>query len=150
MSIISSAPEQKHVTAETALPEAVRDVLEYANAYQQMAAFFEANPDLAAQARNDGRGNFLICVVWTKDPLGEIKAAIRRANEAGVPVTEYVSEKYGGVQLNFGPVWIQVYASAEQAVRQVVVGHVPDVRRSLVVDLHGNARQDAEQAEAVA
>lgn len=126
-------------------PKSVTDALEFARDYQLMADFLAAHPDLAARGRHDGYHRFLVSVNLASEPLEEIASALRAAKKAGVKVEEYVSTTYGGIQICFGRVRLQVYAAADKVLREVVVGQVPDVRRSLAIDLDGNPREDAEQ-----
>lgn len=126
---------------ETEQPKSVTEALEYARAYEQVAAFLTANPDLAERANDDGRGRFLVSVGYTRDPVAEILSAAQRGREAGVQVTEHVSEKFGGVKLHFGPVWLQVYASVDKVCQKVVVGMKPDVQYALSFDLDGTPRK---------
>jgi len=125
-------------------PASVTDALAYAADYQAMAAFLAEHPDLATRARYDGSHRFLIPVSHTDDPLEEIASAIRTAKQAGVEVEEYVSPSYGGISMRFGRVRLQVYARAELVLDEVVVGHVPDVRRALAIDLDGTPRNAVE------
>ena len=125
-------------------PKAVTDALEYARAYEQVAAFLAANPDLAKRVDHYPGTGFLACVNSDADPVATISEAARRACEAGAQAKEEADSRYGGVKLSFGPVHLKVYADASKVCSRVVVGVVEDVQYALVVGLDGTPRKQAE------
>ena len=130
-------------------PKSVRDALEYASAYGQVASFLAANPDLAERAHVHLQRYTHIAAPVSEDAVAFLVDVARRGQEFGAPVEEYADAKLGGVKVLFGPLYVDAYADAARVCRKVVVGMVEDVQYALVVDLDGNLRKDAEQAEAV-
>ena len=127
-------------------PKAVVQALEYAHAYEQVAAFLAANPELGERANIYPALYTNIVPPYDADPVAFIVDAARRGREYGVPVEEWSDGKHGGVKIRFGPLHVKVYASAEKVCRRVVVGMVEDVQYALTFDLDGNPREAAEVA----
>ncbi|MEV7013479.1 hypothetical protein [Streptosporangium sp. NPDC051022] len=125
--------------------KSVVEALEYAQAFQDIAAFLTANPRLAERATV--RPNYVMIYVTAllkDDPVGFIMDAARLGLAAGARVEEYANQKFGGVHLHFGPVYVQVYTEAKLVCSQVVVGQVPDVRHALTFNLDGSPREAAQ------
>lgn len=126
--------------------KSVTTALEYAAAYDRVAAFLAANPDLAEHASFDGRDRFLIYVGLKGDPKDAILDFARICREAGVDVSKWTSARFGGAQAHFGPITVQCFADADQVCNRVVVGVVEDVQHALAFDLDGAPRKQAEVA----
>lgn len=124
-------------------PKSVTDALEYARAYQQLATFLAANPDLAAAAYVY-LAPYTNIATTTGDAVAYIVEAARRGREFGVPVEEWSDGKHGGVKICFGPLYIKVYAEVSRVCRRVVVGVIEDVQYALAFDLDGTPRKVAE------
>ncbi|MEV7008237.1 hypothetical protein [Streptosporangium sp. NPDC051022] len=137
----------REVTAAEPIKSVVK-ALEYAQAFQDIAAFLAANPVLAKRASVHPE-RVLVSVTTADDPGAFIVEAARCGQAAGARVEEYATAEYGGIKIHFGPVCVQVYAKAELVCSQVVVGRVPDVRHMLIVGLDG-IRREAAVGQAVA
>ncbi|MFI6496825.1 hypothetical protein [Nonomuraea typhae] len=131
------------ITATSAPLKSVVTALEYARAFDQVAAFLAANPDLAERAMVHLAEYTHICVGSEDDPAAVIVDAARRGCEAGASVEEYANDKYGGVKIHFGPLYVDVFADASRVCSKVVVGTVEDARYALVFDLDGSPRTPA-------
>jgi hypothetical protein len=129
---------------EAAPLKSVTTALEYADAYDRVAAFLAANPDLAEHARFDGRDRFLIYAGIKGDPKDAILGFARICREAGIDVSEVASGRFGGAQAHFGPITVQCFADADQVCNRVVVGVVEDVQHALAFDLDGTPRKQVE------
>lgn len=147
MTITSS--EKTGETLETEQSKSIRDALELAHAFGDVAGFLSANPDLAKKATVHFAPYTLISATSAEDPIAYILDAARRGREYGARVEEYAEAEWGGVRIYFGPLHVQVYAPSSQVCRRVVVGVVEDVQYALTVDLDGNPRKDAEQPSEV-
>ncbi|MER6942547.1 hypothetical protein ABT294_00865 [Nonomuraea sp. NPDC000554] len=132
------------VTPDVEQPESVTEALEYARAYEQVAAFLAANPDLAKHANVHIARYTLVAVPTDRDAVAFIVDAARRGREHGAPVEEWADGKHGGVKIHFGPLYVNVYAGADRVCSKVVVGMVEDVQYALAVDLDGTPRKTAE------
>lgn len=128
-------------------PKSVTEALEYAAAYEQVAEFLAANPDLAKRAHYYHGTGFLACVNSAQDPAGIIVDAARAGRETGARVEEEAGGQHGGVRLLFGPVRLKVYADADKVCSRVVVGVIEDVQYALSFDLDGAPRKQAEVAK---
>jgi hypothetical protein len=117
---------------------------EYADAYDRVADFLAAHPDLAEHARFDGRDRFLIYAGIKGDPKDAILGFARICREAGIDVSEVASGRFGGAQAHFGPITVQCFADADQVCNRVVVGVVEDVQHALAFDLDGTPRKQVE------
>ncbi|MFI7125910.1 hypothetical protein ACIBQ1_09465 [Nonomuraea sp. NPDC050153] len=145
-----TSPAQTSETLASKQPTSVRDALEYASAYEQVAAFLAANPDLAEQATVHLARYTHIVPPADADPVAFIVDAAKKGREFGATIEEWADGKHGGVKIHLGPLYVSVYTTADRVCRKVVVGVIEDVKYALVVDLDGNPRKDADQAEAVA
>jgi hypothetical protein len=125
-------------------PKSIIDALEYARAFQQVAAFLAANPDLAKRANVHRADYTLIPVPTSEDPGAFIVDAAQRAQAFGAQVEEYAKAEYGGIKIHFGRLYVQVYTDAERVCQKVVVGMVEDVQYALAFDLDGTPRKVAE------
>lgn len=143
---ITTSP-QAGVTPDAEQPKSIAEALEYARAYQQVAAFLAANPDLAKRVDHYVGTGFLACVNLAADPVETIANVARRGREAGAQVAEEADSRYGGVKLLFGPISLKVYADAARVCSRVVVGVIEDVQYALSFDLDGNPRKAAEVSE---
>lgn len=92
---------------------AAAEVLAYARAHEQVAGFLAAHPDLAENATVYAQYT-MICTPVRGDAAAFIADAARRARELGAPVEEFTSEKWAGIRVHFGPVYVQVYAPASE------------------------------------
>ncbi|WP_157253110.1 hypothetical protein [Nonomuraea typhae] len=126
--------------------KSVTTALEYARAYEQVAAFLAANPDLAKRA-SVYLGRYTNIVPPTAaDPVEFILDAARRGRAFGAQVKEWVDGNHGGVKIGFGPLHVKVYTTVDKVCRKVVVGMVEDVQYALAFDLDGTPRTPAEAA----
>lgn len=94
-----------------------------AEGLRQLAAFVEANPDMADDLRYPLTS---INQPWN-DYLGDAKDYLARYARAGIragaKVTKnYDGGKYASVDLHFGPIRMHVYADRERVCERVVVG----------------------------
>lgn len=126
--------------------KSVAHALEYAHAYERVAAFLAANPELGERAEVYLAPYTNIVPPYDADPVAFIVDAARRGREAGVPVEEWADGAHGGVKICFGPLHVKVYTGAEKVCRSVVVGLVEDVQYALAFDLDGTPRKTPEVA----
>lgn len=138
----SITEEKSGQSPEVAQPKSIADALEYSRAFEQVASFLAANPDLARCADVHLAPYTNIYVSPAVDAVAFILDAARKAREFGAQVEEWVDGRLGGVKIFFGPVYIKVYAEADRVVRRVVVGMVEDVKYALTFDLDGNPRSE--------
>lgn len=134
------------VAPQAETPKSITVAREYADAYDRVADFLAAHPDLAERASFDGRDRFLIYAGLKGDPKDAILDFARVCREAGVDVSEWTSARFGGAQAHFGPVTVQCFADASEVCERVVVGVVEDVKTALTFDLDGTPRKQAEVA----
>jgi hypothetical protein len=131
-------------TPEAEQPKSVAEALEYARAYEQVAAFLSANPDLAERATVYLARYTNIVPPYGEDPVAFIVDAAKRGREFGAPVEEWADGKHGGVKIGFGPLHVKVYTTADRVCSRVVVGVIEDVQYALSFDLDGTPRKQAE------
>lgn len=107
-----------------------------------MAAFAEANPELADElAYALDAGNVLLSCSHVPDPAATMAAFATAAVRAGAKVTKSGNDSFFHTFLSWGPVGLKVYAEREQVCERVVTGSevvketVPDPERLAQVPL---------------
>lgn len=135
---------QTGAETQTEQPKAVTEALEYARAYEQVAAFLAANPDLAKRADVYLGRSTNIVPPYDADPIAFILDAARRGREYGAAVEEWADGHHGGVKICFGPLNVKVYTTVDKVCRRVVTGVVEQVEYTLMFDLDGTPRKAAQ------
>lgn len=96
--------------------KAISAARSHAAAWERLADFLAANPDVA-KLTSPPLHYFpypLVYVGSQPDPAQAIADIARRAADAGARVEEYSSPECGGIYVYFGPVYLIVYTPAEK------------------------------------
>ncbi len=108
--------------------EAVEKAEQWASAWAKMAALLGEHAYLAERSGTIN-GHYILCYISQEiDAVPFIERAIADAVAFGGVVEEYHGNSYAGVQINFGPTYLQVYAETARVFAQQVVGQIDDVR----------------------
>ncbi len=110
--------------------EAIEKAELWASAWTQMAAFLGKHAYLAERV-GIVNGHYILCYIPQEiDAIPFIERAIADAMAFGSSVEEYCVNSYAGIQIAFGPTYVQVYAETRRVFAQKVVGQIDDVKYS--------------------
>lgn len=120
--------------SERETPRSVTEATAQAAGWGELAAFLSDHPEIAKRARI-ARVYMLCYVGHLDDPASFMADAARACVDAGGRVEPYQSDRFGGVNLWFGPVHLQVYADIDRVFTRRVTGVVDKVEYTLTFDL---------------
>lgn len=96
--------------------------IQQAEGLEQLAAMLREHPELAEGLRSDPFEGLLAYVGHLDDPIAMMGAFARAGASHRAKVTKNYNDRWGAVDITFGPVGLHVYADRDQVCERVVVG----------------------------
>ena len=107
---------------------------ELADSWRNVAAFLVSHPEIAE--RTNPHSDYLLCSVNSMDdPAAFMAEAAKAAAGWGHRVEEYRDDRWGGINIWFGPIHLQIYAEVGKVFARRVVGLVEKVEYVPIFDL---------------
>lgn len=106
----------------------VGDARAWADGWSRAADFMEANPEIVEEASASDHGSYVLHYISDQaEPIPFLADAAEKAVAAGAVVRPYQSSGFGGINIVFGPVRIQIYTEIGKVYARQVVGTVEQV-----------------------